>query len=79
MDSRTGDLYGSLDEAVKAGVPKDVLVALEGPAGAVARTSRAVRRLAREERRRVSMTSKRDHKRRAARRQMQRESRRRNR
>lgn len=53
MDSRTGVLYGSLDEAIKAGVPRDAVVEMDGFPGAIERVSAAVRRLAKQERRKA--------------------------
>lgn len=43
MDSRTGELYPSLKEALAAGVPKEAAVELRGDQEAVERISRAVK------------------------------------
>lgn len=42
MDDRSGKLYMSEDEALKAGVPRDHLVELSGPLEAIERVVRKV-------------------------------------
>lgn len=68
MDTRTGDLYPTKEDAIAAGVPEDSLVEVSG-------TKKAVRGL----QRRVRMASRREPARRKARRQAEKRSRRANR
>jgi hypothetical protein len=49
MDDRTGDLYPSRDAALKAGVPPQHVVELDGPEKAIKRIARRVRWAARHE------------------------------
>jgi len=68
MDDRTGDLYRSIPEALKAGVPEERIVELGG-------SEKAIRRVARK----VRMASCHENARRKARRKQQKQSRVRNR
>jgi hypothetical protein len=43
MDTRTGEIYPNLKEALKAGVPERDLVEVKGPAEAISRLQRAAR------------------------------------
>lgn len=52
MDTRTGDLYGSRDEALKAGVPEENIVEIRGPKKAIEKVAGRVRWAARHEQRR---------------------------
>jgi hypothetical protein len=69
MDERTGDLYGSVDEALRAGVPRRHIVELSGPPEAIRRVARRVRWAARDEnsrrkaRRKLQKASRRAHRR----------------
>jgi len=45
MDSRTGERYQSVDEAIKAGVPRRDVVMVSGEEAAVRRVSAAVKEM----------------------------------
>jgi len=49
MDERSGDLYSDREAALRAGVPEESIVEMRGPKEAIARISRRVRMVARDE------------------------------
>ena len=60
MDSRTGEMYPSIEAARKALVPKEYLVALEGEARAVRSISDAVKQARRAQSKRARASRKRN-------------------